>query len=347
MREILKRKLFATGIGSLPHTDAKTACRVVLKNFKDIPFWPQLAKRSFLENMYTQFTEGLPGTVIDIKKNTVSINTEGDFTKHLAESYQKVLDNDMEYFAVTKARAEGLYILLNELKTNHPNIIKGHITGPVSFGMTVTDEKKKAIFYHPELSEILTKILVLKTRWQTKKLKELSENVIIFIDEPYLVSIGSSVVNIKPLDASAKIKELVDAVHQEGGLAGAHCCGNTDWSLLLKTDIDILNFDAYNYAKSVSLYPGEVKGFLDKGGMLAWGIVPTSDAVNKEDAASLIKRLEDGFKLLIDKGISKDKLLDSLMVTPSCGTGTMEVKAAERVLSMTAAVSEELKKKYL
>jgi len=45
------------------------------------------------------------------------------------------------------------------------------------------------------------------------------------------------------------------------GIKGLHCCGNTNWSVLLDTTIDILSFDAYNYASSLSTHSGKVKSF--------------------------------------------------------------------------------------
>ncbi|MCM8766341.1 MAG: hypothetical protein NC920_05860, partial [Candidatus Omnitrophica bacterium] len=54
----------ATGIGSLGHIHSPEATSLVLNLFKEIPFWVQLPQRSFRENMYVQFSEGIPGIVI-------------------------------------------------------------------------------------------------------------------------------------------------------------------------------------------------------------------------------------------------------------------------------------------
>jgi len=347
----LKRRFYAMGIGSVPYQDAKKAVEIVLKNFSDIPFWPQLPKRSFFENMYVQFMEGFPGTVVNSEKNTVHIDTSKDFEKRLEEVYQKIIDIDVNYFGITKERAEGFYELMNRLKGDTQEkltFIKGQITGPISFGLSVTDEKKKAILYNPELSDLLTRILVLKIKWQLREIHKIFSDVIMFIDEPYLVSIGSSHVNIKREDAAEKIKELVDAIHFENktALAAIHCCGNTDWPLLLNTGIDILNFDAYNYMESITLYPREIEEFLNRGGFVAWGIVPTSKEYATESSDSLIKKLEHGMDLLVKKGISKDKLLDSCIITPSCGCGTLDIKRSERVFELAAEVASSLRKKY-
>ncbi|NQT05954.1 MAG: hypothetical protein HQ575_00260 [Candidatus Omnitrophica bacterium] len=349
MKKNLKRKLSATAIGSVPYTDARKACSKILSIYRDVPFWPQMPKRTFFENMYAQFMEGFPGAVIDEAKKRVWVDTSKDLLGALEKAYQKVLDADLKYFGVTEKYAAGFYEFLSQAPKaglNAAAFLKGHVTGPISFGLSVTDEKKQSILYNNDLSEIIPKILAIKARDQIKKLKRIHDNVIIFIDEPYLVSLGSSVVNINRDDVTKKIGEVVSAVHQEGALAGIHCCGNTDWSLLMELGLDILNFDAYGYLKAISLYPDALKDFLKADKFLAWGIVPTSDEIDRETEDSLIKKLEEGFGYLIDKGIDKDLILDSLMVTPSCGCGTMSEKNTEKVLDLNVGVSDRLRAKY-
>ena len=50
-------------------------------------------------------------------------------------------------------------------------------------------------------------------------------------------------------DTVAKLGEVIEAVHAEGALAGVHCCGNTEWSILIDAGVDIINFDATITAK--------------------------------------------------------------------------------------------------
>ncbi len=347
MKKKLLKKFCATAIGSVPHTDAGNITKYILKTYKDIPFWPQMPKRSFFENMYTQFIEGFPVARIDEAKERLWIDS-ARLTDELEKTYERVISEDYDYFAMSKKHALGFYEFLSQAKgiLKPDTFIKGHITGPISFGLSVTTESKQPILYHTELSELLSKILSMKVAWQIRKLKSLSKNVIIFIDEPYLVSIGSSVVNIKKDDATSKISELVETIHKEGALCGIHCCGNTDWSLLLGQDIDILNFDAYNFSKSLALYPDALKVFLKKGGSLAWGIVPTQEGIGKENITTLTKRLEQGFKEFADKGIERDAILNSSIITPSCGCGTLSEEDAKRVFGLTVDLSEALMREY-
>jgi methionine synthase II (cobalamin-independent) len=349
MAKSLKKKFCATAIGSVPHCDAKQICEKILTDYKEIPFWPQMPKRSFFENMYVQYMEGFPCAVIDGDNNKVWVDTSKDLMAGIEKTYQKILDEDQEYFAITEKYAAGFHEFLAQAKKadlGGTRYLKGQVTGPISFGLSVTDEKKQSILYNSELAEVLTKVLAIKARYQIRKLKEIFSDIIIFIDEPYLVSIGSSVVNIKKEDVTTKIDEVITAIHGEGALAGIHCCGNTDWSILLGLDLDILNFDAYNYMNSLSLYPEALKGFLGRGKYLAWGIVPTSDDISGETEDSLTGRISEGMSLLNGKGIEGSVILDSLLVSPSCGCGTLGVEDAVKALELNVRVSRRLKERY-
>lgn len=329
-------------MGSVPFSDPEEACRVIFKEFDKIPFWPQLSRRTFLENMYVQYAERLPGVVIDESAKTIHVDI-ARATEGIEEVYAKYLENDIEYFRISPGRAAGFYEFMKKLETPTAALayVKGSVTGPVSFGLSVTDEKKQSIIYHKDMFEVLTKLLIMKARWQITELKKRCKDVIIFIDEPYLISIGSSYINVNPEEAASRIEELSGAIKEAGALAGVHCCGNTDWSMLLKRNIDILSFDAYSGAREFALYAEDIKAFLARGGTIAWGIVPSSEAIEKETAASLTERMKAAAGLLTAKGISPDI---SSLITSSCGVGSLDESRARRILEITRIVSEELQK---
>src|SRR3989338_1638857 len=275
----------ATGIGSLPFKDSKAACRIIFDNFRDIPFWPQLPRRSYKEHMYCQFSEGMPGINIDEKNKAIHLDIK-KASSGMENAYQRYLDQDLEYFKISPEYAEGFYEFCASFKTSakKARFAKGHVTGPVSFALSVTDENKRSLIYDKDMFDIITKVLIMKAKWQIRKLKELGRDVIIFVDEPYLVSIGSSYVNI-PLDSVAgSLDEIFKGIKEEGALSGIHCCGNTDWSFVLKRSVDIINFDAYNFMKEFALYAGDIKNFIKNGGAIAWGIIPSSEAIDEETA---------------------------------------------------------------
>jgi len=141
------------------------------------------------------------------------------------------------------------------------------------------------------------------------------------------------------------INEVLEAVD---GITGIHCCANADWSLLMETNVDIINFDAYQYGDTMSLYPDALKRFLKRGGMIAWGMVPTTAAgdIESENPNSLAERLEQVMKLVVDRGINKRMLLESSWISPTCSTSSMSIELSDRVHSITREVSERMRKKH-
>jgi len=334
----IKENFLTTGIGSLPYLDIQESVKTTCTRF-DIPFWPQLLKRGFRENMYVQFAEGLPGVIIDEKNRKIHVDTTKDLSEELSELYEVYLSEDYSALGISEDFAAGFYEFLNVAKGTEVDYIKGHIVGPISFGLSVVDEKGKSIAYNETLKEAFVKLLEIKAAWQIEKLKDISKKIIIFIDEPYLTSFGSSYVSLERRDVILMLNSLIDKIHSKGALSGIHCCGNTDWSLLAQTEADIINFDAYSYAEGLSLYPKEILGFLKRDGYLAWGIVPTSESVLKESGDSLFNRLRDEFKNLDKKGISRDLLVSHSLITPSCGMGTLSHNLIDDIITKLADVS--------
>jgi hypothetical protein len=141
------------------------------------------------------------------------------------------------------------------------------------------------------------------------------------------------------------INDVFDGI---SGYKGIHCCGNTDWSVLLKTKMDILNFDTYSYAGSLALYKDEVNKFINRGGCVAWGIVPNqNEPVGKESVASLKDRLEEAMAPFTRNGLSIKDIARHSLLLPCCGLNALTVDATEKALQLLTALSAEMRKKYL
>ena len=170
--------------------------------------------------------------------------------------------------------------------------------------------------------------------------------VLIFFDEPALAGIGSSeFTSISNDEINLCFEEVFEAVHLEGGLAGVHVCANTDWSLVLESEADIVSFDAYTYFDRFILYPDQIKRFLESGKILAWGMVPTLnvEAIERETLASLLGQLEEKIKQIEALGIDTQKLINQSLITPSCGTGSLSIDLTKKVLNLTREVSQEIR----
>jgi len=326
----------------MPHTDPAEACSQITGYLKDIPAWPQLPKRSFLENMYVQYSEGFPGVVVEEER--IYVDRSQDLDRSLEQLYAAYLENDFDRYPVTAEYAAGLHSFLS-LANLSPMAVKGQVTGPISWGLTVTDKDRRSIIYDDILGDALARFLRLKASWQQEALSQISPNTIIFVDEPYMASFGSAFVSISRERVVGLLEEVFGGI---SGLKGVHCCGNTDWSVLLETSADILNFDAYNYAQSLSLYPAEVKRFLDRNGAIAWGIVPNgAEALAGETVASLKDRLEEAMAPFTRNGIRFKQLVAQGLLTPSCTLTPLSEEGAGQALELLTELSMAIRKRYL
>ena len=220
------------------------------------------------------------------------------------------------------------------------------MTGPFTFTTSVKDTADRAIFYDDRLRDSAVKLIAMKAAWQARRLGQYGSPVIVFIDEPALAGFGSSeFISIGKEEVATCLGEVIDAIHRENGLAGIHVCANTDWSLLLESAVDIINFDAYSYFDRFILYAEQIGPFLARDGILAWGIVPTQEPedIDREDAASLADLWETQAAALAKTGFDREAVLARSLITPSCGTGALDLAHATRVLSLTNEVSQRVR----
>ncbi|HEY3323911.1 MAG TPA: hypothetical protein VGP72_25895 [Planctomycetota bacterium] len=351
----IKPRFTATAIGSLPHPDPAKALDVIFAAIPEAPIWPQLSKFGLREQMEIQYSEGLPRVVIDDAKSRMYFNTAGDYSEELAKFYEGYMaveeSGDASAGAISAKFSAGIPALEKRLAASGKKLpfVKCQTTGPMSFALTIVDENKRAIYYNEEFCDVIVKGLALKCRWQIQKFRPFANNIICFVDEPILSAFGSSTyVSVQRGDVIAKLGEVIAAVHAEDALAGVHCCGNTEWSILVDAGVDILNFDAFQFGETIALYPEHMKKQLvERKNALAWGLIPTSAAIREETVAKRVEQFERLSDNLSKKaGIPKDVIAEQAFITPSCGTGSMQIQDAERVFKMLGETSQALREKY-
>ncbi len=343
-----KGNFSATAIGSLPHADADVACDIMFRSLPDIPCWPQLPRLSAQEDMCIQYTEGLPCAKINIADKTVTIDVSQNTSDALQGFYETYLANDPDLFKISPACSAGFYAMIDRLDRSPQKpyrALKGHVVGPITLAGSIKLSSGITALYSDEFFDVIIKLMSMKALWQFTKLSQYKLPVIIFIDEPYLTSFGSAFMNISRERAISAMNEAYDAVQTQGGLTGTHCCGNTDWAMLMESKVDIVSFDAYEFMDKYLMYWREIKTFVDRGGYLAWGIVPTSPKINTTSLDDLVKKLEEGIQFLAGKGVSRALIHDRSIITPSCGTGTLSIQEAEKVMTLTHDVSMAMRNK--
>lgn len=347
----------ATTIGSLPHTDPVRGTALMFAYTPEIPAWVQFPKRAAHENMMIQFTEGLPGLVDDGERVTFD-TAAPDLTEQLTDFYARYLAATeggdaaaLDAFGLSAEYAAGFGEFIARLPEQPtPVALKGQVTGPFTLGTNLLDRDRRCAYYDETLRDVIVKTVALKALWQIVRLKPFCPRVIIFLDEPSLLGFGSQTfITVSRKDVIRDINEVVAVIHAQGALAGVHCEANTDWSLLMETDLDILDFDAYDHMQAITLYPAELRAFLERGGSLGWGIVPTldRDAAATETLPSLLARFDEGVGRLVQKGFERESLLRRALITPSCGMGgVLTEPLAERVLGLLRELSLSLRQQH-
>ena len=156
---------------------------------------------------------------------------------------------------------------------SHATVLKCQVTGPVTFGMQVVDANKRPIYYDSQLADVLSKMIALKARWCEMEMRNRTgvKETLVVLNEPYLASLGSSVVPIDQDMVRTGWEDIAALV--EGGL-GIHCCSNTDWEFVLDLMPSVVSIDAYTTAKEFLLYTDSLVTYMEQGGVVAWGIVP-------------------------------------------------------------------------
>jgi len=342
-------------VGSLPMTDHEAATRLVLEYTPEIPLWVQLPQ--FLEEgMINQFLPGLPGLVeqgekifLDTGKKQFDEEFLAFFEDYLALS-EPGADLENSRFTFTEQTGKGFAEFMRQVDSSATpfTALKGQVTGPITFATGLKDEQGKDIFYNDQLRDAAVKRLALNAAWQTRTFAQRGATPIIFLDEPVLAGFGTSAyITITRDDVKTCIDEIVGFIHRENGLAGVHVCANTEWDMLLETSIDIINFDAFSYFDRFILYPKQIKAFISRGGILAMGIVPTekADVIGAQTLDGLTRMFEDQISRLTGiLGMDRQAILKQVLITPSCGTGSLDLNSAKRVLELTRDLSAAVRK---
>ncbi|ADH86000.1 hypothetical protein [Desulfurivibrio alkaliphilus] len=348
----------ATLIGSLPLKDYDLALDLILSHTPEIPLWPQLPG-SPIEGMLQQFTAGFPGFCEEDGRAFFRTSDPNFADQQLAffEAYLAAAEDpsrlEKSLFASSEERAPGLYRFHRRLQERPPaalRAVKGQITGPFTLLTGLKDEQQRDAWFDPTINEIVVKGLALRAAWQVRFLAASQKPVLLFLDEPALAGLGSSAyISVSQEEIGQSLDEVLTAVREAGGLAGIHVCANTDWDFLLTRQLDVLSFDAYGFFDRLAGSKETLYRFLQRGGILAWGLVPTGDpkAINEETAETLAERWEQQAAQIVNEDWDQASLLQQTLITPSCGTGSLSPDEATRVLELTRDLSALLRHRHL
>ena len=331
----------ATGVGALPHTDPAEACKDVLAIFPEFPYVPTLPDRGHLESIVFNDSEQLPGRLI--RDDRLLYDSTTDHTAAIEQVYIDYVEGNYAPYALHKEYASGFIEMMSH-DLSQVKVLKCQVTGPVTFGMQVVDADKRPIYYDEQLADMISKMIALKARWCEEEMREktgVAETVVV-LNEPYLASLGSSVV---PIDQEMVRTGWGDiAALVQGGL-GIHCCSNTDWEFVMDLMPSIVSIDAYTTAKEFLLYADAIVTYMERGGIVAWGIVP---AEFKIFATETPDRLYERYLAIRTQLCTRmpEHLFDAQsLITPCCGIRFADRGGAKAIMQTVAEISRRIREK--
>jgi len=198
MSLFFKPCMATTGIGSVPFTNGNDGTTFLFNAGLSIPFWPQLPKRCFAEEMIPQYSEGMPCVRVEAEQERILLDPSNRDTE-LEEFYTKFMAEDPDLFPISCGVADGLYAFQRLAANRKWPVVKGHTTGPVTFCTGIYDKDKNPLYSDADLRDAAVKTIVRKVQWQINFLKPFAtERVLIFVDEPVLAAFGSSTYSMCP-----------------------------------------------------------------------------------------------------------------------------------------------------
>jgi len=332
--------LLTTAMAVMPQTDVDHAMKTALT--LDIPFWPQLPNLSYYEDMYVQAAEHFPGIVLNLEEKTLRFSMD-KFIDEFEETMSRF--DDPGYFDISRQYSVVYHDFLTRDLRSRP-AIRGQLEGPISFGFNVLDQDDRPILFDDTIRPFMFEFFAKRINVQLSRLKRRNDNAFMFVDEPGLQFIFSALSGYDEQKAKGDLDAFFSMVDSPRGI---HLCGNPDWEFLLGLDMDILSLDIYTNAEIFSSCTGAIKKFLDRGGVLVWGIVPTGyEIFAKESTDFLSMKLEGIWKHLGTKGVDLEQLISQSLLSPAtcCLINPDGGKTVEDSFATVNYISRTLREKY-
>lgn len=316
----------ATGIGSLPHRDAREAAEFAFFATPELPCIPSLPRRSPAEAMIAQAVVGIRGISIgqygSLMVDASRIDPFADVT------------TDLDHDAYV-----GLRTFL-EFARGYTGPVKWQFTGPITLG--------QALVRAGVPMNLAFEVAVRTVRTHVRNIYDVVEAAlpssaqVVFIDEPELGELMQDSFPIAPDTAFDLMSGALAAVEREA-LVGLHCCADVDGSSLLAAGPAILSVPATDGIKS---YAGLLSKFLESGGVVAWGVVPT-DGPLMPSAERSWKKLSALWCDLVQGGCDAQKLRQQSLVTPACGLAMHSEESAVQIFSQVRDIGERVRTQAL
>ncbi len=320
----------ATGIGSLGLLDHAEACDFVFDHAPALPAAPSLPQADRRESIIGQAAAGLDGVGIT-EVGTLDV----DASVLLATGPERAGSLDGPEFRGVRTFVDAA-LARREATEGTPSRLKFQLTGPVTFGLALAGEGVPVDEAFPFAGSVVRARARAFTELFRSRIPDVTP--VVFVDEPGLTSMTHPGFPLVPGDTVRLVKSVLD-LFDGGTLTGIHCCGSTDWAAVIAAGPDVLStpLDC-----GLGFAGAELSRFLQEGGWVAWGAVPTDQPLG-----TTIDRYWQGLSAvwgrLTEAGCDPVLLRTQALVTPACGLAGYQASQAARVFQLVNALADRLR----
>jgi hypothetical protein len=318
-----------TGIGSLPLTSVTSAIRSVAEFSPEVPFWPQLPQLSE--------REGIVGQGLGVLEDLIEPRNEGygyQVKEGRLNSVLEILHRSNGELAPANAAGFGAFEeALSSGLFSSAVAVKGQIEGPITLSAYLF-HRGRPFLSDPALFAAVAFHVSQIIAWQIDRLKSAGLPVLLFVDEPALCLDAAANVVSEEQRLNALAATLEDA-RIRGAYAGLHCCAARPFKRMCRVKPDIISFDAH---EGLDLFFADwhAVDFVNQGGAVAYGIVPTRPGLNAIDAATIFIRWLKAASLAGDP----QRFAQRAMITATCGLGLLDTSAVAESFNVAHSVSK-------
>ncbi len=319
-----------TGIGSLPLTSITSAIRSVAEFSPEVPFWPQMPQLSERESVIGQGL-GIVAELIEPCDDGYGYQVKEGRLDLVLEIFHRSSGeltpaNAAGFAAFEEAFSAGLF--------RSAVAVKGQIEGPITLSAYLF-HRGRPFLSDPALFAAIAFHVSQIICWQIDRLKSTGLPVLLFVDEPALcleAPVANAVTEEQRLNALAATLE--DA-RGRGAYAGLHCCAARPFERMCRVGPDIISFDAHAGLDSF-FADWHALDFVQQGGTVAYGIVPTRPGLNAVDSASIFIRWLKAASLAGDP----QKFAQRAMITATCGLGLLDRSSVAESFGVAHSISK-------
>jgi hypothetical protein len=206
-----------------------------------------------------------------------------------------------------------------------PKYVKAQVTGPLTLGTALVHEGIAPSRAYATGTRVAREWALGIERYFSSRLPDCA--LVLFFDEPALVQWrGTS----PPLDPELATDVLSAALAAPSCHTGVHVCGDGELQVALAAGPGVVHVDVEAVALDDAL---ALSRFLDGGGWVVWGAVPTHRPIG-EHPGPLWKALLDVWCELTKRGCDPVRLRQQALVAPACGLAGHGPSQAERAMML-------------